>query len=187
MWNGLLNITGKAQRTIQQRVSIKNMNLTNTERLNAIDTAIKQGLSNGLLEKANMLAKIIEMLDTIKNLENLTASNFENITSIIKDLGMKNNFKQNGFTHRYYTKAQYNKQSGMINTQLLINTANDNKEKPIMRLKTGNMITLDTLKRSFNDDEILDIQQNVLTPKIELIKRITQMVFNQDQALYSLP
>lgn len=134
---------GRPQRTVPKEFNFgeigatqQAMNTSLSEKLATIDTAIAQGR----LESKNDLQAVTLILNNIlgdvKALDTITVTEMKNIKDAIDRMSIPKTLKEAGFTHRIFSRREYDQNRGAINMFILSSVAKQDINSPIKQLDT---------------------------------------------------
>ena len=118
---------GREQRKINRRQAIGSSELTMGQKLEELLQEVKDGRIQSATQKADILTQIALMMTEIKNIENLSATEFRNIVGILQTMNvLPRDHKSIGLV-RFHDNNSYLANAGLINLYLISGATYDPK------------------------------------------------------------
>lgn len=109
---------GREQRKINSVQTITETSLSMSEKLGALETEIKDGRAESVVQQNQLMAQFAVVLNDITGLANLTQTEINNLGTSLSRLGVPTDYKQLGIVPKYIDLEFYNKNPGIINLLL---------------------------------------------------------------------
>ena len=132
---------GRPQRTVPKEFNFgeigatqQAMNTSLSEKLSVIDTAIAQGRLESKADLQAITLILNNVLGDVKGLEMISTIEMKNIKDAIDRMSIPKTLKEAGFSHRLFTRREYDQNKGAINIFILSSVAKQDINSPIKQL-----------------------------------------------------
>jgi hypothetical protein len=126
---------GREQRTITKNVNLaeasKNVTQTLGDKLNVIDTALRQNRIETKQDTDAILAQVQQILADVANVDAFSRTELLNIKRVVDRLNLPKTIAEAGFTHRLWDRTEFTQQQGSIIMFILGKTPLADIQQPI--------------------------------------------------------